>query len=182
MKIIKRLLNKLRGVQSIEKLKKRGLRIGNNVTIMGEVIIDPSHCWHIEIGNNVILAPRVHVLAHDASTKLFLNHTRVANVRIGNNVFIGAGTTVLPGVTIGDRVIIGAGSVIKNYIPDNSVAVGVPAKIIYSLDEYLEKQKVKMNKENTFNDLFTLRNTDFSDKHRQILLNACNRYTEIFVE
>lgn len=39
-----------------------------------------------------------------------------------------------------------------------------------------------MNKENTFNDSFTLRNTDFSDKHRQILLNACDRHAEIFVE
>ena len=75
MKFLKKTLNKIRGEQSIDKLKKRGLKIGKNTTIMSGVIIDPSHCWHISIGNNVILAPRVHILAHDASTKLFLNHT-----------------------------------------------------------------------------------------------------------
>lgn len=182
MKLIKHFLNKIRGVQSIEKLKKRGLKIGNNVTIMGEVIIDPSHCWHIEIGSNVILAPRVHILAHDASTKLFLNHTRVANVTIGSEVFIGAGTIILPGVTIGDRVVIGAGSVVKSSIPTNSVAVGVPAKVICSLDEYLNRQKVKMNDKNTFDAQYTLRNADFSERHIKEMLEQCEQNNDIFVE
>lgn len=182
MSLLKKILNKLRGVQSIEKLKKRGLKIGESVTIMGEVIIDPSHCWHIEIGNRVILAPRVHILAHDASTKLFLDHTRVSNVKIGNEVFIGAGTIVLPGVTIGNRVIIGAGSVVKNDIPDNSLAVGVPAKVISSLDEYIDKQKVKMKNKNTFDASFTLRNLDFSETQRLKMLKACKDYIEIYVE
>ena len=88
-KIIKRYLERLRGEPNLEKLKKRGLQIGQNFKMMGEVIIDPSHCWHISIGDNVILAPRVHILAHDASTGLFLKYTKVANVKIGNNVFIG---------------------------------------------------------------------------------------------
>lgn len=180
--ILKKLLNKLRGVQSIEKLKKRGLKIGENVTIMGEVIIDPSHCWHIEIGNNAIIAPRVHILAHDASTKLFLNHTRVSNVKIGNHVFIGAGTIILPGVTIGNRVIIGAGSVVTSSIMDNSVAVGVPAKIICSLDDYLEKQKNKMNDKNLFDEYYTLRNPNFSESQKTEMMDACNRDGEIFVE
>lgn len=182
MKLFKRILKRIRGVQSIEKLIKRGLKIGNNVTIMGEVIIDPSHCWHIEIGNNVILAPRVHILAHDASTKLFLDHTRVANVTIGNEVFVGAGTIVLPGVTIGDKVVIGAGSVVKNSIPANSVAVGVPAKVICTLEEYLDKQKDKMCDKNTFDEQYTLRNVNFSEKHKAELLEQCIQCNEIFVE
>ena len=180
--IVRKLLHKLRGVQSIEKLKKRGLKIGNNVTIMGEVIIDPSHCWHIEIGNNVIIAPRVHILAHDASTKIFLNHSRVANVKIGNRVFIGAGTIILPGVTIGDNVVIGAGSVLKKNVPSNSVAVGNPAKVICSLDEYIEKQKDKMLTENTFDASFTLRNSAFSEEQRRKMIDVCAKYNELFVE
>ncbi len=181
-KTIRKLLNSIRGVQSIDKLKKRGLKIGKNVTIMGDVIIDPSHCWHIKIGDDVILAPRVHILAHDASTKLFLNHTRVANVTIGNKVFVGAGTIILPNVEIGNNVIVGAGSVVKQNIPSNSVAVGVPAKIICSLDEYLQKQKEQMLEKNTFDELFTLRNPNFSEQHKNKMLKASNNYKQIFVE
>lgn len=182
MKFLKKTLNKIRGEQSIDKLKKRGLKIGKNTTIMSGVIIDPSHCWHISIGNDVILAPRVHILAHDASTKLFLNHTRVANVSIGNNVFIGAGSIIMPGVSIGNNVVVGAGSIVKKDIPDNSVAVGNPARIIYPLNEYLCRQSSKMNKKNTFDSSFTLRNPNFSTDQRTIMLDACAMYGELFVE
>ena len=118
---LKKILDQIRGEQNLEKLIKRGLTVGKDFNRMGGVIIDPSHCWHISIGNNVTLAPRVHILAHDASTKLFLNHTRVSNVVIGDNVFIGAGTIILPGVTIGNNVVIGAGSLVSRNIPDDCV-------------------------------------------------------------
>lgn len=179
---LQKLINKIRGVQSVEKLKKRGLKIGKNVTIMGGVIIDPSHCWHIEIGSDVIIAPNVHILAHDAGTKLFLNHTKVANVKIGNRVFIGAGAIILPGVTVGDDVVIGAGSVVTKDILPNAVAVGNPAKIISSSDEYIQKQKEKMNAENTFDESFTLRNRDFSEKQRRQMFETCDKQGELFVE
>lgn len=67
-----------------------GLKIGKGCSVMGECIIDPGHCWLIEIGDRVTLAPRVHILAHDASTKRPLGYTRLGNVSIGNDVFIGA--------------------------------------------------------------------------------------------
>lgn len=181
-KKLRELLYRLRGVQPIEKLKKRGLKIGERVTIMGEVIIDPSHCWHIEIGSDVIIAPRVHILAHDASTKIFLNHTRVANVKIGNRVFIGAGTIILPGVTIGDDIVIGAGSVVTKDVPSDSVAVGNPAKIICSLDKYIQKQREKMNGENIFNESYTLRNPNFSESQRRILFELCKGKNQIFIK
>lgn len=136
--------------QHLDKLIKRGLKVGRNFNRMGSVLIDPGHCYHITIGDNVTLAPRVHILAHDASTFLFLGKTRAANVVIGNNVFIGASTTILPGVHVGNRVIIGAGSIVTKDIPDNSVAVGNPARVICTLDVYLEKEKAKMQSENTF--------------------------------
>ena len=53
----------------IEIAIENGLIIGENANIQDGVILDWSHCWLIEIGNNVTLAPRVHILAHDASTK-----------------------------------------------------------------------------------------------------------------
>lgn len=60
---------------------------------------------------------------------------------IGNDVYIGNNAMIMPGVTIGDRVVIGAGAIVTKDIPSNSVAVGVPAKVIKTADEYLEKIK-----------------------------------------
>jgi len=182
MIFFKNLLNRLRGEQNLPKLIKRGLKVGSNFTRMSGVIIDPSHCWHISIGEDVILAPNVHILAHDASTKPFLNYTRIANVSIGNRVFIGAGAIILPGVTIGDDVVIGSGSVVSKNIPTNSVAVGSPARIICTLDEYIEKEKQKMNDENLFDRDFTLRNPNFSNEHKQQMIDACEKFGQAFVE
>lgn len=118
-----------------------GLKIGNDCAVMGECIIDPGLCWLIEIGDRVTLAPRVHILAHDASTKRFLGYTVLGRVKIGSDVFIGAGTIILPGVEIGDKVVVGAGSVVSKSIPAKSVAVGNPAKVIASFDDYMVKRK-----------------------------------------
>ena len=181
-RFLKRFLSQLRGEQNIDKLKKRGLKIGANCTIMGGVIIDPSHCWHISIGDNVTLAPNVHILAHDASTKVFLNYTRVANTKIGHNVFVGAGTIVLPGVTIGNNVVIGAGSVVVNNIPDESVAVGNPARVVKTMETFLESHKQRMIPRKVFDERYTLRNALFGEAERNVLLQDCEEYGEVYVE
>ena len=181
MKLIKKILNSFRGEQNLDKLIKRGLRLGKNFKRMGGVIIDPSHCWHITIGNNVTLAPRVHILAHDASTGMFLKYTKIGNVTVGNNVFIGANSVVLLGVNIGDNVIIGAGSVVTRDIPSNSVAVGNPAKVICSLDEYLEKEKKKMNDTKIFGDEYTVRNKKMTIKQKQEMIDVCVHRSRAYV-
>ena len=131
MNIIRKILEYLRGEpQHLDKLIKRGLKIGKNFKRMSGVIIDPSHCYHITIGDNVTLAPRVHILAHDTSTYVYFGKTRAANVTIGNDVFVGASSIILPGVHIGNRVVVGAGSIVTKDIPDDSVAAGNPAKVI----------------------------------------------------
>lgn len=177
MKLIRKILEYLRGEpQHLDKLINRGLKIGKNFRRRTGVIIDSTHCYHITIGDNVTLAPRVHILAHDSSTYLFFGKTRVANVTIGNNVFIGAGAFILPGVHIGNNVIIGAGSVVTKNIPDNTVAAGNPARVICALEAYLDKEKDKMCPENTMVGL------DYdipSDKEKAI--KAANIYGEIFV-
>lgn len=179
---IKKILSILRGDLNIEKLKKRGLKVGVNFNPIGQNIIDPSHCWHIEIGDNVIMAPRSHILAHDASTWLFNGYTKVANVKIGNNVFIGAGAIVLMGVTIGDNVIIGAGSIVIKDIPSNTVAAGNPAMILCSLEDYLKKESLSMNKENTFDENYTLRNKNFNQNHASKMIEACKKFNKVFVK
>ena len=62
-------------------------------------------------------------------------------VKIGNNVHIGTGVTIMPGVTIGSNVIVGCDAVVTKDIPDNSIAVGVPAKVIQTIEEYEQKHK-----------------------------------------
>lgn len=177
MKIVRKFLEYLRGEpQHLEKLIKRGLKVGRDFKRMGGVIIDAGHCYHITIGDNVTLAPRVHILAHDTSTYVFEGKTRVANVTIGNDVFVGAESIILPGVHIGNRVIIGAGSIVTKDVPGNSVAVGNPAKVICSVDAYLEKEKAKMNKENTF---VGLDYNNPSDRAKAVA--TAKKYGEIFV-
>lgn len=120
-------------------LKKWGLTVGKNLNVQNYSSIDISHCWLISIGDNFTLAPYSQILAHDASTYNFIKYTKISDVTIGNNVFIGAGAIILPNVKIGDNVIIGAGSVVTKDIPNNSVCAGIPCKKISDLDEYLEK-------------------------------------------
>lgn len=156
MNFIKEILYRIRGEYTTERLIKMGLKVGNNFKRLNGVILDPSHCWLISIGNNVTMAPRVHILAHDASTKTFLDYTKIGCVNIGDNVFIGAESVVLPGLTIGNNVIIGANSTVTQNIPENAVAVGSPARVICSLDEYLEKEKTRMNNSIIYDETFTL--------------------------
>lgn len=157
MNLIKEFVYRLRGEFTTEKLISMGMIVGKNFKRLNGVILDPGHCWLIEIGDNVTMAPRVHILCHDASTKQFLNYTKIGRVKIGNNVFIGAESVVLPGINIGNNVVIGANSTVTHDIPDNSVAVGSPARVISSLDEYLEKERKRMVVSPCYGEEYTLR-------------------------
>lgn len=157
MKYLREVVYRLRGEYTTEKLVKMGMKVGKNFGRLNGVILDPSHCWLIEIGDNVTMAPRVHVLCHDASTKQFLDYTKIGRVTIGNNVFVGAETVILPGVTIGDNVIIGANSTVTHDIPNNSVAAGTPARVLCTLEEYLDKEKKRMEESVCYGEEYTLR-------------------------
>lgn len=135
---------KLSSEMSTKQLIERGLKVGERFSRQEGCIIDPSHCWLISIGDCVSLAPRVHIIAHDASTKMFLDYTKIGFVEIGNRVFIGAGSIILPNVKIGDDVIIGAGSVVAEDIPSGSLVVGNPAAVVGRTADYLENQRDKM--------------------------------------
>ena len=167
MGILKEFVYRLRGDHTTEKLITMGMVVGKNFNRMNGTILDPSHCWLIEIGDNVTLAPRVHILCHDASTKKFINYTKIGRVCIGDNVFIGAGAVVLPGVTIGNNVIIGANSTVTRDVPDDTVAAGNPARRICSLTEYLEKEKERMKTAPCYDEDYTLRSDVSMEKRRQ---------------
>ena len=171
MKLLKELINRIRGEYSTSRLIKMGMKVGKNFNRQNEVILDPSHCWLISIGDNVTMAPRVHILCHDASTKTFLNYTKIGKVTIGDNVFIGANSVVLPNVKIGNNVIIGANSTITKDIQDNVVVAGNPARVICTLDEYLEKQKSLMENLPKYDISYTLRG-DITDEKKQEQIDA----------
>jgi len=156
-RLLRSVLFRIRADHTTEALVALGLQVGRNFNRLHGVILDPAHCWLISIGDNVTMAPRVHVLAHDASTFQFLGFTRIGRVRIGSNVFIGADSVVLPGVTVGDNVIIGANSTVSRDIPPSSVAVGSPARVVASLEAYLERARALMKVRPTYGEEFTLR-------------------------
>lgn len=96
----------------------------------------------IEIGNNTLLAPdvKIYTAVHPIEkNERFLPNgslcTYTKSVKIGNNVWIGGNTTILPGVEIGDNTVIGAGSVVTKSIPSNAVAYGNPCRVQRYLNE-----------------------------------------------
>lgn len=99
----------------------------------GCVILD---CNTVHFGDNVLCAPYVQIYTAyhpvDPATRL-TGRELAAPIKIGNNVWIGGGAIVCPGVTIGNNTTIGAGSVVVKSIPDNVVAVGNPCRIIRHL-------------------------------------------------
>jgi acetyltransferase-like isoleucine patch superfamily enzyme len=132
----------------IKYLRKAGVKIGENTFIRSPRTfdIDLQRAHLITIGSNVRFNYNNRLIAHDAAAKVFrlkYNDYLPSNghIIIGNNVWIARNVTVLKGVTIGDNCIIGFGSTVTHDIPSNSVAVGSPAKVICSIDDYYEKRK-----------------------------------------
>lgn len=101
--------------------------------------------WIITLGSNVHITGGTKFITHDGGTLLYRKQIPDLEITkpivVGNDVYIGNNVIILPGVTIGNNVVIGAGAVVSKDIPDNSVAVGVPARVIKTADEYLEKLK-----------------------------------------
>jgi len=137
--LLRSILQKIRDRKLRAKLFQE-LDIGEGTRI-GLSNLDGMFPHLVHIGKNCIFAPQSMVLTHDASYFLFTNEYRVAPVSIGDNCFIGYGAVIFPGIKVGDNVVIGAGSVVTKDVPSDSVVAGVPAKVISSLQEYLEKRK-----------------------------------------
>ena len=92
----------------------------------------------IFVGNNVMFAPNVTVITGTHPIHPILRSKQAQYnlpVHIGNNVWIGAGAIILPGVSIGDNTVIGAGSIVTKDIPANVVAVGSPCKVLREINE-----------------------------------------------
>lgn len=140
--LYKLIYSKLKPIKYMEKVGVNFPREG--VKLYGKVAWG-SEPWIITLGSNVHITDGVKFITHDGGTLLYRHLVPDLEITkpivVGDNVYIGNNVIILPGVKIGNNVVIGAGAIVSRDIPDNSVAVGVPARVIKTADEYLEKLK-----------------------------------------
>ena len=136
----------LRGEVPTSVMVSMGMTVGSNFGRREGVIIDYAHCWLISIGDNVGIAPRAIILAHDASTQRCVGYTRVGHVRIEDNVMIGAGAIILPGVTIGRGAVVGAGAVVSRNVAPGTIVSGNPATVVGTIDRFTSWHRASLVK------------------------------------
>lgn len=124
-----------------------GVNLGTNVRFYGATPgMFGTEPWLITLGNNVHIVSGCHFVNHDGGVLILRENYPsleiTKRINVGDNVYIGLNCTILPGTNIGNNVIVGAGSVVTRSVPDNSVAAGVPARVIKSLDDYLVQAKL----------------------------------------
>ena len=122
----------------------RKIRIGKNTYISPKAYIDHHKSFSVEIGDNCYITRDCIILDHTQEKqggplKLW-GEIEYGKVKIGNNVFIGVKSVIMPGVTIGDNVIIGAMSLVTKDVPSNVIAFGQPAKVIKRIDNVISKK------------------------------------------
>lgn len=142
--MIKKVLKKLNSLRilflngGVSYARHLGVKVGNGCRIYTTNF--GSEPFFITIGNNVTITSGVKLLTHDGSTWLFRDEKGrrflYKRILIGNNVFIGVDSIVMPGVIIEDNVIVAAGSVVTKSIPSGVTVAGNPAKIIGKFDNY----------------------------------------------
>ncbi len=137
---------------SVWYYKKLGIHIESPITYLcPDVYFDSANYSAITIHSGVTISREVMFLVHDYSV-----HTAMVNVgweapkgktahfikpiSVGKDSFIGARVSLLPGTEIGENCIIGAGSVVKGKIPDNSIVIGNPARVIGNTKDWARKK------------------------------------------
>lgn len=139
MKILKLLLKLVS-----PKLHARycGVKMGSDVFFESrEISTEP---YLVTIGNHVQITKGVMLLTHGGAhvaRNKYPDFDTFGRITIGDWVYIGSNSLIMPGVTIGDNVLVAAGSVVTKSIPGGVVVAGNPAKIICTIDEYIEKNR-----------------------------------------
>lgn len=131
------------------KKKKIFGAVGDNVRL--PFMILPYRCENIILHNNIEIASGAKLIPHDAIHGVlnrmpdqdFVFEENIGKIEIFDNVFIGANAVILSGVSIGPNVVVGAGAVVVKDVPPNSVVGGVPAKVIGSFDDLMNKRRIK---------------------------------------
>lgn len=152
--MIRRIISKIKELWRLRSsdsyiayLRSRGVAIGEGTYIQAPKYteIDDTRPSLVTIGKNCFINKYFEIHTHDWVSHVFLHSGRElvnssGRVTIGDNVAFGRHVMVLKGVTIGDNCFIGAGSIVTKDIPSNSIAVGAPAKVVMTLEEYYQKR------------------------------------------
>lgn len=124
----------------IKYARSIGVKVGRNCRLIS--VSFSTEPYLITLGDHVS-ATATRFETHDGGIWVLRDeHPEIDIVKpitVGNNVFIGYGSVIMPGVKIGNNVVVGAYSVVTKDIPDNSVVAGIPAKLIKSIDDYKSK-------------------------------------------
>ena len=158
---------------------KRGMKIGKNFNRQSGCRLDPSHCWLITIGDDVTLANKVQILAHDDSIRVYTGYGKIGRVVIGDRVFVGANSTILMNTKIGNDVIIAAGSVVTKDVPDGSIVAGVPAKVIGKTQDYIEREKTRIGVAPTFDSSYSYDHAKVSKEQKEELRNTFEKDPQV---
>ncbi len=117
--------------------RTRGVKIGKNVFLGPDVLIDPAFPELVEIMDYVSLAGRNILMAHSDPTLPIRNEklveVNIAPIKIKRGAWITVGSIILPGVTVGENAVVAAGAVVTKDVPPYTLVGGVPAKIIKNL-------------------------------------------------
>ena len=122
--------------------RKSGIKVGEDCVILSNIV--SSEPYLISIGSRVTISNGVQILTHDNSIDRVLPNVSdiFGRVSIGDDCFIGAHVTIMPGVTIGNKVIIGAGSVVaKSFVEEGIIIAGNPARKVGDWNTFAEKYK-----------------------------------------
>jgi acetyltransferase-like isoleucine patch superfamily enzyme len=125
----------------VNHARKIGVQIGKDCRLLNtNARTFGSEPYLIQIGDHVTVTSGVRFINHDGGMWVFRENEPdielFGTIKIGSNVFIGMDTLILPGVTIGNNCVIGAGSIVTRDIPNNTVALGSPARPLKSIDDY----------------------------------------------
>lgn len=148
--VFKMVLNRIKKKDNVLIAREMGVRIGENCLILS----NPYRCFGsepylVELGNHVEVTGGCQFVTHDGGVWTLRVQDgcekvdKFGKITVGDNVFIGINSVILPGVRIGDNCVIGAGAVVAKDIPSGEVWGGVPAKFISTYEQYIKKSLEK---------------------------------------
>jgi acetyltransferase-like isoleucine patch superfamily enzyme len=105
----------------------RGVKVGDDVLIGYDTIIETSYPWLVSIGKNSAIGMRVTIIGHFLGAESLVRKNGEVSIQIGENVWIGPGSLILPNVTIGNGSVVAAGSIVSNSVPPGTLVQGNPA-------------------------------------------------------
>jgi acetyltransferase-like isoleucine patch superfamily enzyme len=130
----------------VRYFRRQGVEIGEGVEIFGANLFTfGSEPYLVSIGNQVTISHDVDFITHDGGLRIarakYPDAYLYRRIRVADHCFLGAHCVLLPGAEVGTGSVIGSGSIVSGTIPSGVVAIGVPARPVKSVEDYIEENK-----------------------------------------